>query len=392
MNNNKPAKVLISTNILWGIVKFRFELVKHLLNEGHEIVLVGSTDDFSANTIDIIEEHSIKFYNAPLSRGSINPISDLRYLLFLFLLFKKERPGVVLAFTVKPNIYGAIVARFFKIPFIGTITGLGTAILAQNLTTIIIKMLYKFSFIRVNHVLFQNMADRKLFVDSNITRHEKSKYVPGSGINPSFFDLPVKTPTSNLSFMFIGRIIRDKGIYELIESAKKIINNPLQDSPTFYLAGFVDTDNPSGISLLDIRDWEKAGIIKYLDKTDDVMKYLEIADVLVLPSYREGLSRILLEAACCRRPIVCTNVPGCRDIVQDGVNGYLCEPGDAMSLHRALVKMMGLDSEKLRVMGENGRRIVSQHFDYNLVNSIYCEYIQKSLVKNTPKIADDYIE
>jgi len=192
--------------------------------------------------------------------------------------------------------------------------------------------------------------------------------------------------------MFIGRIIRDKGIYELIESAKKIINNPLQDSPTFYLAGFVDTDNPSGISLLDIRDWEKAGIIKYLDKTDDVMKYLEIADVLVLPSYREGLSRILLEAACCRRPIVCTNVPGCRDIVQDGVNGYLCEPGDAMSLHRALVKMMGLDSEKLRVMGENGRRIVSQHFDYNLVNSIYCEYIQKSLVKNTHKIADDYIE
>ena len=370
------TKVIININILWGILKFRHDLIIGLLNKGHEVVIIGALDDFSDNTMDLINELKIKYYVVNMDRAQINPIKDILYLLKLISIYMNEKPSIILNYTVKPNIYGTIAAALTNNKPMATVNGLGSAIIKESYLSKILQLMYKFAFKFSNVVLFQNQDDLTYFVSKNIIKRDKAALVPGSGVDTNKYDLPPINPSRSLRINFIGRILRDKGVYEYIEAIKRIKQANIITTD-FYLSGIIDEDNPSGISYLQVKEWENQGIIKYLGRTDDIREFLKISDVVVLPSYREGLSKVLLEAASCRRPIIASDVAGCRELVLDEVRGYTCAVRNPGSLHDSLLRMIEMNRDDIKMMGIKGRKHIHENYRSEIVNKIYLNLIDR---------------
>mgnify|MGYP000162131017 CR=1 FL=1 len=370
------TKVIININILWGILKFRHDLIIGLLNKGHEEVIIGALDDFSDNTMDLINELKIKYYVVNMDRAQINPIKDILYLLKLISIYMNEKPSIILNYTVKPNIYGTIAAALTNNKSMATVNGLGSAIIKESYLSKILQLMYKFAFKFSNVVLFQNQDDLTYFVSKNIIKRDKAALVPGSGVDTNKYDLPPINPSRSLRINFIGRILRDKGVYEYIEAIKRIKQANIITTD-FYLSGIIDEDNPSGISYLQVKEWENQGIIKYLGRTDDIREFLKISDVVVLPSYREGLSKVLLEAASCRRPIIASDVAGCRELVLDEVSGYTCAVRNPGSLHDSLLRMIEMNRDDIKMMGIKGRKHIHENYRSEIVNKIYLNLIDR---------------
>jgi len=365
-------RIAITVNTAWNIYNFRLGLVKALQAEGYEVVAIAPYDEY----VEKLRSEGVKFHNIEINNKGVNPIEELILLKNYFKTFKQVKPDLVLTYTIKPNIYGVYSAGKLGIPVISNISGLGTVFLNNNLSSIIARNLYKLSLKYASKVFFQNPYDRDLFVKNKLVNISKTSLLPGSGINPEKFS-PIKVARKDNKFRFlmIARMLKDKGVVEYIKAAE-IIKKKYPDTE-FLLLGAIYTDNPTALKKDEIEIWEKKGVIKYLGKNDNVQDIIASCDCVVLPSYREGLSRVLLEGASMAKPIITTDVPGCRDVVEDNHNGFLCKPKNYHDLAEQMEKMLLLDENKRNKMGMKGREKILKSFDEKIVIKKYLEAIKE---------------
>ncbi|HJV74813.1 MAG TPA: glycosyltransferase family 4 protein [Noviherbaspirillum sp.] len=364
-------KIVISINTAWNIYNFRAGLVRALINQGYEVIAVAPDDEYSHR----LEALGCRFIRMPMESNGTNPKQDFSLLMRYLRVLREERPLAFLGYTVKPNVYGSLAAHALRIPVINNIAGLGTAFINNNFLTRIVKLLYRISLHRSRRIFFQNGEDQSLFIESGLVRPECTDRIPGSGMDLSHFRPPstASGPGQPFVFLLVARMLKDKGVEEFVEAAR--VARHQMGAASFQLLGFVDPANPNSISMERIKSWESEGVIRYLGKTDDVRPYLSEADCVVLPSYREGVPRSLLEAAAMARPLIATNVAGCRDVVDHNVNGLLCRARDANDLAEKMVHMFYLPLERRLQMGQAGRRKIEREFDEKLVIQKYLEMI-----------------
>jgi glycosyltransferase involved in cell wall biosynthesis len=313
-----------------------------------------------------------------MDRRGLNPLRDLALLRRLRTTFLSERPDLVLGFTPKNNIYGAIAARQLQIPFVPNVTGLGTAFLGNSVLRSVAESLYRSAFRAAPAVLFQNCEDRNLFIERGLVRPSQAHVVPGSGIDLLHFaPAPLPECGSAPTFLLVGRVLKDKGVLEFVEAARAVRRH--HPSARFQLLGAIGSDNRSAISRTDVNAWRDNGWIEYLGVVDDVRGAIAKAHCVILPSYREGAPRTLIEAAAMARPVIATDVPGCRSVVEHGKTGLLCAAQDAASLAEACKRVIGLSRDELELMGRLGRRKMEREFDHAIVARTYREIIPQAL-------------
>lgn len=364
-------KIVISRNTAWSLNNFHSGLIKALLNHGYQVVAVAPDDKYSRH----LKASGCRVIDLPMDKNGTHPGRDLLLLTRYYRLLRAERPLVYLGYTVKPNVYGSIAAHALGIPVINNIAGLGTTFINKNFVTHIVRRLYKLSLHRSHRVFFQNAIDHDLFVNAGLARREFTDRIPGSGIDLTRYrpEPPLPLDGRPFRFLLVARMLKDKGVEEFAAAAR-IVRQQLPNT-RFQLLGLVDEANANSVPLQRIKDWETEGLVHYLGKTDDVRPYLAESDCVVLPSYREGVPRSLLEAAAMARPIIATDAVGCRDIVDDCVNGMLCRVKDGPDLADKMARMVGLSAEKRLEMGRAGRRKVELQFDENVVIQKYLHMI-----------------
>ena len=377
---SKTIAIVINTS--WNIFNFRLGLLKALQEEGYRIVAIAPRDEYSEK----LEELGFEYHNIDINNKGTNPLEDAKLVYAFYRLYKEIAPDVLLQYTIKPNIYGSMAAGRLGIPVISNISGLGTVFLNDGPSSKIARFLYKVALKVPKKVFYQNAHDRALFVESNLVKEEKTDLLPGSGIDTEKFKplgITVRDSTKPLQFLFIARLVKDKGLVEFVHAAQILLNQPStmnhQPSTECAILGAFYPGNPTAITEDEMKVWEEEGSVRYLGTSDKVKTLIAEADCIVLPSYREGLSRVLLEAASMAKPIITTNVPGCREVVDDGVNGYLCEVKDADSLAKQMEKMILLSENERMEMGQKGREKVVKEFDEKLVIRKYREAIASIL-------------
>lgn len=360
-------KVAIVLNTSWNIYNFRLNFVKTLIQQGYEVHTIAPVDKY---TPFLIEAGCIHHKVRMDSRGA-NPIKDFALIIELWSIYRKLKPGIVLHYTVKPNVYGTIAATLLKIPVINNVCGLGTVFLKKNLVSAIAIQLYKWTFRFPKKVFFQNADDLNLFVNRKLVAKETVDLIPGSGVDLEKFQPMAFKRNEAFTFLLISRLITDKGILEYIEAVKKL--KLLGMDARFQLLGAKDPEHQRGIKEKVIDQWIDEGTIEYLGTTDDVRQFIEKADCIVLPSYREGAPRTLLEAASSAKPIVATDVPGCHHVVRDKFNGLLCKTKDVDDLAEKMGAMASMSDQQLQEFGLNGRKKMEAEYNENIVIHKYLE-------------------
>jgi len=307
-----------------------------------------------------------------IDRAGLNPFTDFKLLLRYRSLLKRLRPAAYLGYTIKPNIYGSLAATSLGIPALPNVSGLGTAFIRGGGLQALVTQLYRIGFARAPAVFFQNEEDRDLFAARRIVRRDQARVLPGSGVDLEQF-APASLPKGPPVFLFIGRLLRDKGVVEFVEAARSVRRE--YPDARFQLLGGLDEGNRTAIRQPALDSWLAEGIVEHLGTADDVRPFIAAATAVVLPSYREGLPRSLLEAAAMARPLIASDVPGCRDVIEDGVNGYLCNVRDAAALADAMRRLASLPRTRQRAMGEAGRRWVQERFNEKLVVRAYLDIL-----------------
>jgi len=364
-------RIVITLNTSWNIYNFRMNFIETLLEQGHEVHTVAPADDFTHR----LTAAGCIHHNVRLDSRGANPIKDLGLIIEFFFIYRRIRPDMILHYTIKPNIYGTLAAAMLRIPVINNVCGLGTVFLKNGIVSRIALNLYKWSFRSPRKVFFQNPEDHRLFLDLGLVPAEIADLIPGSGVDLNhFYPSPYKR-NNKFTFLMISRLISDKGVYEFIEAAKKLKQQGID--ARFQILGPKDPLHRRGIKLKTIDDWVRSGLVEYLGTTEDVRQFIHKADCVVLPSYREGVPRTLLEAASSGRPIVATNVPGCRQVVEHNYNGLLCRMKDADDLADKMRQVATLDEQGLRRMGANGRKKMEQEFSEVVVIDKYVRSISQ---------------
>jgi len=341
-----------------------------MLAEGHEVHTIAPKDDFTAP----LQREGCIHHNVRMDSRGANPLKDAALIAELFFIYKKIRPDIILHYTIKPNIYGTLAAALLRIPVINNVCGLGTVFLKDNLVSAIAIFLYRISFRFAQKVFFQNPEDLKLFVTKKMVRADAVDLVPGSGIDlKKFQPVPFKR-NETFTFLLISRLITDKGILDFIEAVKDLRKSGF--NARFQVLGHLDPEHKRGIKTQVIREWIESNIIEYLGTTRDVRKFIADADCIVLPSYREGTPRTLLEAASSAKPIIATDVPGCNHVVTHHHNGFLCRMKDSADLAQKMRELADCPDEKLAEFGRNGRLKMEAEYDVNLVINKYLRALE----------------
>lgn len=366
----KP-KLLIATNTAWNLVNFRANLIRSLANAGFEVVAVSPPDRY----VDCLRELGCRYVPLPMDNKGTDPYHDLTLFVQFFKLLRAERPDVFLGYTVKPNVYGSIAAHALSIPVINNIAGLGTAFVHDGWLNRVVVVLYRLALSRSRKVFFQNDEDLQMFVANGLVDVSIVDRMPGSGIDLDFFR-PVALPgRAPIRFVLIARLIWDKGVGEFVEAARLLKKQGI--AAECCLLGFLDVKNPSAITKSQMDAWVAEGGICYRGVTDNVRDEIAQADCIVLPSYyREGTPRSLLEAAAMARPIITTDSVGCRNVVDDGVSGFLCRPRNAEDLTEKMAMMAAMTPSERAAMGLRGREKVEREFDEKVVIRKYLDAIQ----------------
>lgn len=358
--------ILITVNAAWNIWNFRRSLVEALLADGHRITILAPYDE----AVPSLQAAGCRFVPLAMDVKGLNPVADMSLLRRLGRHFRAERPDVILSYTVKNNLFGALAARRLGLPFIPNITGLGTAFLSGGLLRAIAEGLYRKAFRYPEIVFFQNSDDRDFFIKRKLIRAQQAELVPGSGIDLGHFDVaPLPAAKAEPIFLMIARLLRDKGVAEFVDAAIRV--KSLMPRARFQLLGALAPENRAAIDPKLVHGWHADGVIEYLGQAPDVRPYIAAASCVVLPSYREGAPRTLIEAASMGRPIIATDVPGCRSVLEDGVTGYLCAARSGESLAQACLKFLGMCDEARATMGREGRRKMEREFDQAIVIGAY---------------------
>lgn len=368
-------KIVICINTAWNLVNFRAGLIRALVAAGHEVVAVAPQDEYAAALGGL----GCRYVPLPMDNGGTRPMQDALLLWRFWRLLRRERPDVYLGYTVKPNVYGSLAAHWLGIPVINNIAGLGAVFIKGGWLVQLVQGLYRAALGRSAKVFFQNGDDRQMFVQGGLVRPEATELLPGSGIDLRRFQpvpLPCPAGSSAVRFLLIARMLRDKGVAEYVEAARTLKARwPMAE---FCLLGFLDVQNPTAISREEMDNWVAQGVVRYLGVSDDVREQIAQADCVVLPSYREGTPRTLLEAAAMSRPLVTTDAVGCREVVDDGVNGYLCKVRDASDLANKMERILLMTAGERTAMGLAGRAKMEREFDEQLVIGKYLAAIGRA--------------
>jgi len=361
------ARILVLGSFADSLVNFRGPLLRELVKHGHEVI--ACAPHASVDVQSELFRLGVEYCHVDMDRTGTNPIHDLDLIRRMFSLFRELQPDVFLAYTIKPVIYGSIAARIAGVHKVfSMITGLGYAFMDQSPKGRILRaisiFLYRIALKHHDKVFFQNPDDMRLFADLGLVKPStQAVLVHGSGINIDLFR-PARFPTT-ISFLLIARLIQDKGIQEYVDAAKII---KLQAPHVrFFLAGWIDS-NPRAICSDQLQAWQDGGAIEYLGKLSDVREAIAGCSVYVLPSYREGTPRTVLEAMAMGRPVITTDVPGCRETVREGENGFLVPARDANALADAMLRFIHAPG-MIAPMGEASRRIASEKYDVRKVNA-----------------------
>lgn len=360
-------RVLVVGSHSQSLLNFRGELLREIVSRGHAVTAVGP--DESTETASALREIGVEYRSAPLKRASISPLQDIAYALRLRHIISEVKPDLYLGYTIKPVVYGNIAARLGKVPHrCALITGLGSTFIADGLGRAVLRrgviLLYRLALSGADVVVFQNPDDRAEFLTRQLVKKEKTRVVAGSGVDLRAFE-STPIPTDPFVFLLVARLIREKGIGEFVEAARLLRSK--YPAVRFQLVGPID-ENPSAISEAEVRAWEREGVIEYLGETSDVRPYLRRSTVFVLPSYREGTPRTVLEAMATGRAIITTDVPGCRETVTDGKNGFLVPKGDHVALAESMERFLK-NPELLIEMGQASLAMAQTKYDVRLVNS-----------------------
>ena len=362
--------VLMTVNAAWNIWNFRRPLVQALHADGHRITILAPPD----GAVPDLEALGCRVLPLQMSVKGLNPIEDLHLVRRFKRAFREERPDIVLSYTIKNNVFGALARRSPPLPFVPNVTGLGTAFLSGNMLQTVAETLYRTAFAPLPVVFFQNADDRALFIERRMVRPDQARLLPGSGIDLEHFR-PVPLPGAGqpTTFLMIARLLRDKGVVEFVEAARRI--RKTHPGTRFQLLGATASENRTAIDTATLADWLEEGVVEHLGTTDDVRPAIAAADCVVLPSYREGAPRTLIEAAAMARPLIATDVPGCRAVVEEGLTGLLCAPRDAGSLAEAMHRFLALPAVERAGMGRRGRDKMVREFGQERVIEAYREVI-----------------
>lgn len=363
-------KILVLANFGMGLYKFRKELLEKLVSENHDVYISLPNDEY----VPKLQALGCKFVETSLKRRGTNPLTDLRLLVNYIKLIKRIKPDVVLTYTIKPNVYGGMACRITKTKYITNITGLGTAVENKGLIQKITLTLYKVGLQKASCVFFQNRKNVNFFKDRKIYGNN-TRLVPGSGVNLKDYKLE-EYPQKNeaVTFIFIGRMMKAKGIEELLEAAKIV----KASYPTVQF----DLIGPNEENLTQkIEKFHKEGIMNYYGQQDNVKPYIASSHAIILPSYHEGTANVLLESAASGRPILASNVPGCIETFDEGLTGFGFEVRNVDSLVKAIIQFIELPHEQKKEMGIAGRIKIENEYDRNLVVNAYLEEIHRITTK-----------
>ena len=365
-------RVAVISNTAWYLWNFRLNLIRALQAAGHEVVAVASPDAHA----DRLRNAGIAFEPVRISGSGTNPVTELRSVLALRGVLRRRGVELVLSYTPKGNLYSALAGLSCGVAFVPNVSGLGRAFIRRSAVTMVAQALYRLTFSRAPRVFFQNHEDLNVFVCAGLARAEQCERLPGSGVDLQRFTLtplPARAVDAPV-FLLVARLMWDKGTGEYVEAARQV--RAVYPQARFRLLGFVDVANPSAIPRVQVQSWVEEGVVEYLGPTDDVRPFLADADCVVLPSYREGVPRTLLEAAAMGRPIITTDAPGCRDTVIDGHSGLLCRPADAADLTEKLLRFIALPHPARQAMGQAGRALMERSFSEQLVLDRYLRLVE----------------
>lgn len=358
---------MLIANQAWNLFNYRAGLIRALRSDGFAIIAVAPPDAAMERRL---AELGCTFAALPLDAKSLSPLGEIRTFWTLWRLMRNHRPDAVLSWTIKANLWGTLAAGFNRIPAIPNVSGLGIAQDGPWLLRRVSSILYRLCLGKASTVFFQNGADCEALVGAGLVRPDQAKILPGSGVDTLHFRPATTVRPAGRTYLLLARLLAPKGIREFVEAAR--ILTPEFPDLRFTVAGFLDVANSSAIGRAEVDEWVKEGVIDYHPPVEDVRPLLENAEAVVLPSYyREGLSRGLLEAAAMARPIITTNLPGCREAIEDGVTGFLCAPRDAASLAAAIRKLAQLNDQQWAAMGTAGRARIEAGFTEDVVVGKY---------------------
>lgn len=344
-------KIMILANNDVGLYQFRKELIEELCKE-NEVIISLPYGDF----IEPLKEMGCKFIDTPVDRRGINPVTDLSLFRNYRELLKNEKPALVITYTIKPNVYGGFACRLAKIPYAVNITGLGTAFENGGLLKKIVTVMNKAACKKAKVVFFENEGDRQIFIREKIVKEEQTHRLNGAGVNIEKYQVVDYPQGNKFKFLFMGRVMAEKGMDELFEAMRKIISDGIS-CELDVLGGYEENYKDK------IEKYESEGWLHYYGYQKDVRPFIEACHCFVLPSWHEGMANTNLESAATGRPIITSNIHGCKEAVVDGKTGFLANRKDAEDLYKVMKKMTQLSYEERRVMGLAGREHMEKVFD-----------------------------
>lgn len=370
------TRIAFVSNSAWSVYNFRLDVIKNLLAQGYEVIVLAPDDNYSA----LIRENGCRFIPIRFDNKTKNPFSDLAFYRQLKKLYSQLRPDFIFHYVAKPNIYGSLAAAANSIPSVAVITGLGYAFAKKNWLYQVMRLLYKRSLRKAREVWFLNNEDARIFIDEKIVNIEKVKVLPGEGINTTWF-APVRKERHKehpFTFLMSTRLLRSKGIGVYADAAR-LLKKKNYDV-RFELIGFFENHHPDSISQEELARWEKEGLIHYGGFAGDVRPFLGRADCFVFPSfYNEGIPRCLMEAAAMELPVITSMNRGCKEVVLNNSTGYICNRHDPFDLADKMEKMINLSPEDRGRMGKNGRALVMRKFNIDIVVNEYIDTLQQDL-------------
>lgn len=356
-------------------MRFRTDVIISLVKANHEVLLLAPEDEFAGQLASLGARVILL---KSLSRKGLNPVKDVMLYWEFRRIYATEKPDVIIQYTIKPNIYSTLAARHYKIPTIAVVTGLGYAFINKGFVTFVARKLYRSAFRKATRVWFLNHDDFDFFITHRLVDRQKALIIPGEGINClDTFNPELVTVDSDGSsafkFLFIGRLLYDKGIAEYVAAGRQIKKK--YPNVTFSIVGYLNVDNPTAVQESELDTWVQEGWVSYLGAVTDVRPVIASCDCIVLPSYREGMSTTLQESAAMSKPLIASNITGCKELIDDGRSGFLCHVKDVDSLVSCMERMINLTPTERRSMGQNGRDKMIAEYSIARVISIYSETI-----------------
>jgi len=360
-------KIAIVLNSSWHGYNFRLNLARELKKSDYEVVFIAPDDGEYSNKL----KKEFSFVGVDFKADSINPINDLRLCVSLYKIYKEIKPDIVLNFTIKPNIYSAIVARILKIYSINNITGLGTIFIKKTIITLVAKLLYKLSLACSSFTFFQNIDDQQFFINTNLVSKRKCEVIPGSGIDTKKFSPVAKKNHDTFRFLMVARLIKDKGVCEYIQAAKLLKDQNIE----FWILGESSTANKTALTRQEISKFKNDGFVTFFERSDDVKSFLDKVDCVVLPSYREGSPRSIMEASSAELPVIVSDVPGCSQVVDNNITGLYCKVRDTNDLINKMKVIIQMTKQERKIMGKMGRKKMINQYEEVIVLESYKQKI-----------------